>query len=115
MACKCRVHFCNKTSAKNEYCSDCTKQLYHIIKDGKDANEKAIADWISSRKLAGHVIFIFNRVLSSSNATDSSMKIYLTASIRQLRELSAHISLIKEAELEIFHSKLASRLMAITV
>jgi hypothetical protein len=113
------IHLCDRTGSKNENCGDCTKYIYKYARDEEQKqNEKEVEynkkanTWVTNRNLAGHVIFTLNRVLSQ-NQTETRLQVYCNAPLRDLRQLSTHISLIKREEQDIFDTKLAKRLRSI--
>ncbi len=109
MACESRVHFCDKTTSKNKNCGDCTQQLYAKLNEEANIEGGNAKDWISTRKVAGHVVYTCNRALQQGIA-NNNLKIYVTAKLTSLRKLAAHIGCIEESELELFYERLGARL-----
>lgn len=110
MALSSKVHICAKNTVREGHCGDCTRYIYCQASDeDQNMNDKYITDWVSMRKRAGYIIYIFNQRLPS----DIKEPVYCTASFRDLKQLCAHVNVIKEEEQELFFEKLAKRITSI--
>jgi hypothetical protein len=111
MVCQSKVHICSETKPRVVNCGECTREIYRLIK-GQDSTTEKATNFVSYRKLAGHVIYILNRALIKDNEP-LKICVYCTAPLRDLRLLSAHISRIKLEEQSIFNAKLQDRILRV--